>query len=128
MHHKAEELDRVFSIFTRVSHADHAGYVSCYTCGSRLEWKEAQNGHFIRRGHTSVRWSEDNCRPQCYICNMNKDGMEEAFEENLRDDLGDELVDSLIERGKQEARFPDEWYVDKIRFFKKQISSFGVII
>ena len=59
---------------------------------------------------------------------MTRDGMEEAFEENLREELGEEEVDVLIERGKQEGRFPDEWYVAKIKFFKRQISGLGGII
>lgn len=123
-----EQLDRVFSVFIRISYADWQGYVSCYTCGRRLPWQEAQCGHFIRRGHSSVRFHEDNCRPQCIDCNEYRGGMEDSFEEHLRDDLGDEAVDLLIALGRTEKQFTDDEYRDKIHYYRSKIKEKGVII
>ena len=123
-----EELDRVFSIFIRLSYADYRGFVTCYTCETVIPWQEAQCGHFIRRQHSSVRFDEDNCRPQCYECNMIKDGMEESFEEHLRDDLGDEVVDALLQRGKEEYSYTDDQYKRLIHHYKQEIKAKGGII
>lgn len=90
-----------------------------------MTFHEAQNGHFLRRGHKAVRWDENNCRPQCASCNVDKNGMPEAFEENLRDELGDKAVDALIERGKEAVEYSDAWYVDKIKYYKVQILRMG---
>lgn len=123
-----EKLDRVFSIYIRVLYADFQGFVSCYTCELRLNWKEAQCGHFIRRNHSSVRFHKNNCRPQCNECNVTKSGMEDSFEEHLRDDLGDEEVDALIELGKKEKNYSDDEYKELIHFYKEQLKEKGVII
>lgn len=123
-----EQLDRVFSTYIRVLYADFQGYVRCYTCGVVLPWQEAQCGHFIRRGHSSVRFDERNCRPQCSNCNEFRGGMEESFEEHLRDDLGDEEVDALIELGRQEKQFTDDEYREKIVHYKGILREKSVII
>lgn len=123
-----EALDRVFSVYVRVSRADHAGYVECYTCGERLPWKSVDCGHFIKRGNTSVRFDEENCRPQCFNCNRIKDGMAEAFEERLREDLGEEAVDDLIRRGRENSHFTEEWYREKLTFYKLKLKKFGVMM
>lgn len=112
----------------RVTYSDFQGYVRCYTCGTVMPWQEAQNGHFIRRGHSIVRYDEDNCRPQCPTCNEVRGGMEESFEQHLRDDLGDETVDALLKRGQGEKNYSDEEYKEIINSCKKRIMDRGVII
>ena len=123
-----ERLDRIFSVFVRVSRADHAGFVYCYTCGFILQWQEAQCGHFIRRAHSAVRFDEANCRPQCSTCNEFKNGMEQAFEENLRDDLGNVAVDTLIARGRTEKHYSDEEYKHLITTYTSKVRAFGVTV
>ena len=123
-----EKFDQVFSIFIRVSRADHEGYVSCYTCELRLPWRESQCGHWIRRGHSAVRYDERNCRPQCQDCNEHRGGMEESFEEHLRDDLGDYEVDILVETGKQIQQYTDSDYVALIREYRDKVKLYGIFI
>ena len=60
-----KELDKVFSQYIRWAYADDSGMVECYTCGVVKHIKEMHNGHFQSRKHTSTRWHENNCRPQC---------------------------------------------------------------
>lgn len=123
-----ETLDRVFSVFIRLLYSDHAGYVTCYTCETRLPWQEAQCGHFIRRAHSAVRYDEDNCRPQCYECNMLKDGMEESFEEHLRDDLGNAAVDALVARGRTEYQYTEDQYKRLIQTYREANRRKGAIL
>lgn len=121
-------MDRVFSIFIRLQYADHAGFVSCYTCEKRIPWKQADCGHFIRRQHSAMRFDENNCRPQCWECNRENDGMEEAFDENLRDDLGDEVVEELLERGQREKQYDENEYRELIHKYTYEIEQKGVKI
>jgi hypothetical protein len=106
-------------------YADHQGYVTCYTCDTRIEWQQSDCGHFIRRQHSSVRFHEDNCRPQCIECNRNNDGMEESFEEHLRDDLGDEAVDELFELGRSEKQYDENEYRELIHHYTLEIERKG---
>jgi len=122
-----EKLDKVFSIFIRIIYSDFQGFCSCYTCGVRLPWQEMDAGHFIRREFSSVRYDENNVRPQCFDCNRVKGGMEESFEEHLREDLGNEVMNKLIEKGKKEKRFTDEEYQYLIDFYKKEIKIYGIM-
>lgn len=91
-----KELDRVFSIYIRSKAADSGGYAECYTCGVRKPWKELQNGHFVSRSHRSVRWSQDNCRVQCYACNVMRYGNLAEFTVRLQKECGPEFVDQLL--------------------------------
>lgn len=123
-----QQLDRVFSLYIRLKYADFRGYAPCFTCDERLPWQELQAGHFIRRQHSSVRFHEDNVRPQCRSCNEFRDGMEHSFEERLRDELGDEEVDDLIELGRREEQYTEAWYRERTRYYRGQVAKFGVKI
>ncbi len=46
----------------------------CYTCGKVMQPKESQNGHYISRTFTSLRYDERNCHAQCIACNIFKKG------------------------------------------------------
>ena len=64
-----EYLDSIFSNYIRLRDADEDGYVICCNCGKRLHWKEAQNGHYVKRRHQALRWDERNCHAECAECN-----------------------------------------------------------
>ena len=125
--HLEKELDRVFSLFVRLSYADHAGYASCYTCGVRLPWRSMDCGHFERRGHHGTRWDVDNARPQCGNCNRVLNGMPDVFEENLIEDLGEEGVIEIKERALRPFPLTDEWMRERIRYFKKIVDNIGQV-
>lgn len=93
-----EDLDAVFSKYIRLKYADENGMVKCYTCPTVERVEEMQNGHFIGRINLSTRFLEQNCRPQCGMCNMVKKGNLEKFEENLRSE-DDSLPQWLKEQG-----------------------------
>lgn len=126
MNSHVEVLDREFSIFMRVSRADHEGFLRCFTCPAIIHWKEAQNSHFRLRANQLTRFDENNTRPACQSCNMEHGGRPEIFEEELRDEIGDEAVDDLIKKSKEIADYDDKWYVDKIAYYRGKNKEFGV--
>lgn len=82
------ELDRVFSIYIRTKYADRLGYAKCYTCGALMHWSKLHNGHFYSRRFFSTRWNENNCRPQCFKCNVALGGNLAVYSEKLLEELG----------------------------------------
>jgi len=74
-----KEADRVFSLFIRKKYANWKDEVICFTCGKVFKITEIQNGHYVSRVYNNLRWSEKNCRPQCYSCNVMKNGNMDEF-------------------------------------------------
>ena len=69
-----KKLDAVYSQYIRLLKSDDDGYCICVTCGTKLYWKEIQNGHYFSRKHYATRWNDDNCWPQDYRCNVALNG------------------------------------------------------
>ena len=86
-----KELDKVFSQYVRLSHADHSGMCECFTCRTYKHWKEIQAGHFMSRRHNATRWHLDNVKPQCVKCNMFNQGEQYRFSVNLGDLRAEEM-------------------------------------
>lgn len=120
------KLDTAFSIFVRASRADFQGFVSCYTCPARLQWKQMQCGHFQKRGDLKTRFHEDNVRPQCPTCNMELGGQPDIFEEELRDEIGDERVDEVIRLSKEYSGEETGSYVNKLAYYCRKNKELGV--
>lgn len=88
-----KKLDEVFSLYIRLKYADSNGLVKCFTCGTYKPYKGGgtigiQNGHYWSRKDNAVRFDEDNCRPQCYQCNVLKKGNYPIFAVRLMNDIG----------------------------------------
>lgn len=117
-----EELDKWFSIYIRCRFAEpHTGMVHCYTCTERYHWSQVDCGHWQRRGHWTIRWNEDNARPQCVSCNREFSGQDEIFEEELRAELGDKRVDALLSTRGDFADLTDEGLSEKIAYYKSTV-------
>ena len=95
-----EQLDRIFSVYIRLKYADHAGFVSCFTCTIRRKWQEMDAGHFISRSNKSTRWDEENVFPQCIEDNRFYGSKHDVFEEVLRDILGEDGFSELLKRSR----------------------------
>lgn len=94
-------LDAIFSKYIRLSHADHDGFCTCYTCGNRLHWTKIQNGHLFSRGRLATRFDPDNCRPQCMGCNvMAKGNYQEYFPRIIRE-IGHQGLEELERKSKE---------------------------
>lgn len=95
-----KEADRLFSLFIRQKYANSEGIVKCFTCEYSNHWKKLQNGHFVSRYYLATRYDERNCRPQCYTCNMFRNGMTPHFAENLKKEYGPGIIEELFAKAR----------------------------
>lgn len=107
--------DSMFSRYIRLKHSFEASgetVCRCYTCGAIKSIKNAECGHWQRRGYKTTRFHEDNARPQCTKCNAYLSGEPEKFEINLIKEIGEERVFHLKrlaqEQGEDNAIFYNE--------------------
>lgn len=115
------KLDRVFSRWVRLKDADVNGNVRCVVCGSLWDWKHIQNGHYISRSHMSTRFLEDNCYPQCSICNSQHEHFQQPFKEALERIGGISLVAYLELMGKKTAKFSANDLREKIQYYEQEL-------
>jgi hypothetical protein len=74
-----KEADKYWSIYIRLRDSDKYGMVECISCGTKKPWKTMQNGHFVSRSSSTLRYDEENCNAQCVGCNMFKQGNQFAY-------------------------------------------------
>ena len=104
-----KKLDTIFSQFIRLYYADQHQNVKCFTCDNKIHWKGIQNGHFQSRRFMSTRFHINNCRPQCYACNIGLSGNQYIYGVNLDKEKGEGTADSMLRLSKQVYKFtPDE--------------------
>lgn len=109
-----KELDTIFSKYIRAKFPKR-----CYTC--KKPATTLQCGHFVSRQYLATRWSEDNCRPQCWGCNGFGKGQLLDFEENLIGELGKDKVEALKKSRHKTLKLDRAWYEEKIEHYKKLI-------
>lgn len=122
-----ERLDAVFSLWVRLSNSDHAGRVTCITCGVRGSYRDFDCGHFVPRANQATRFSEKNCRPQCRYCNRDRGGRPDLFASALdklygvgtSDDLR-RLGKSVCKRSKPEIAALVDYYRAEVARLKKE--------
>ena len=120
-----KKLDEVFSIYIRRKDAKE-GWVNCFTCGKKFEWKYTDNGHFINRKHLATRWLEENCHPQCIGCNRFRDGNKEDYAVHLEAVYGHGILQKLqdIKNKGLEVKYND---LEKmIEYYKKLASELDI--
>ena len=83
-----KKLDTIFSTYIRLKYADEDLNVKCFTCDKVYHYKKIQNGHFYSRSILSLRWDEQNCRPQCYGCNIARSGNYIEYYKRLEKEIG----------------------------------------
>lgn len=105
-----KKLDAIFSKYIRAKYPK-----LCYTC--RKPSDKLQNGHFVSRQYLATRWSEDNCRPQCWGCNGYGRGQLLDFEENLIKEIGKKKVEALKKSRHQTLKLDRAWYEERIAFY-----------
>lgn len=117
-----EEADKWFSLYIRLSNADWRGYVQCYTCTKIAHYKDYMpNGHFISRKSSTLRFSEDNCKVQCYACNVMLKGNYIKYTMRLIKEHGKRFVERLIEKGKETHQFTEEELLDIAYKYKTKV-------
>ena len=103
-----DRADEWFSRYVRLIGAKRFGdviYAECYTCGGFFNIKKMDCGHYIGRGHHTVRWEVNNARPQCTKCNCYQGGKHFEFEQRLLKEIGIESVNELKEKANSTANY-----------------------
>lgn len=110
------ELDKVFSRYIRAKYP-----MVCYTCGKQSI--ALRCGHFVSRQYLATRWSELNCRPQCWGCNAKHlgNGKPLDFEERLKGEYGDMVIEELKSSRRQIIKLSIPWYKQEIESYKQRI-------
>jgi len=100
-------------------------YGLCYTCGKRIEFKEAHAGHFIPQGSCSeLRYDERNIRLQCAGCNTYGYGQQGLFLKHMQEEGLHDVANELLKRYQShntkkwnlsEIEELEEYYKEKIR-------------
>lgn len=67
-----------------------------------------QNGHFISRSSSTLRYSEENCRPQCIGCNVFKHGNYIEYTMRMIQEIGEDGVEKLKSDGKELHQFTEK--------------------
>ena len=112
-----KRLDSIFSKYIRNKYADKKGMVKCFTCDREYPIKSIQNGHFMSRKNYATRWDEDNCRPQCYGCNVMKQGMQYEFGKRL----GKEKAEEMYLLSKKTVKLSDYELLEMLDHYKEQL-------
>lgn len=105
MNPKIKKLDAVFSQYIRLRDSDENGICKCCTCGALHHWKQMDNGHFIKRQHMALRFSEVNCNVQCRKCNWLGQGEDAKYKEFIIKKYGVNTYNQLLIQKNTSAKF-----------------------
>ena len=100
-----KQADAYFSTYVRMRDADAKGIAPCITCNIRKHWKQLQNGHFVSRKTSLLRYDEENCNAQCYSCNVMRYGEQYLYAKALDDKYGDGTADKLMNQRHTTHKF-----------------------
>lgn len=120
-----KDADAITSRYVRLLHSDKDGVIICYTCQTKMDYHDAQCGHFIGRSNFYLRYDLRNLRPQCNGCNCYKHGNLGKYRKFLNEEhLG--LPDILYEEshlihhvGRDELRAIIADYTQRIKLLNK---------
>jgi len=121
-----KELDKVFSQYIRLKAANLDGFAECVTCGKVDHWKKLQCGHFMSRRKYSTRWTAEpipNCAPQCYGCNIGRQGEQFKFSIYLDQTYGEGSADTLLRASNETIKYSDQDLLELIEEFKQKLSA-----
>lgn len=119
-----KRADTAFSRYIRLKYADpHTGIVACVTCGMMKHWKEMQNGHYISRGCSTLRYSEKNCHVQCPSCNVFKNGNYPRYALFMLKTYGPEVLSELDKESKKAKSWTAAELRELIDFWQNAINS-----
>lgn len=97
-----DKADRLTSLYIRQKYADHAGNVTCVTCGKSLHWKDSHCAHYIERAAKATRWLEENLHPACPSCNVyRKEFHKREYTLAMIDLHGRQFIDELKDMARK---------------------------
>ncbi len=118
-----KRLDMAFSWYMRLRYSDEDGTGECYTCGKKDHWTRLQNGHFISRKHYKTKWRSDNCRPQCYACNIRRNGEQWLFGKYLDEYYGKGHSEALYRLSLRTYEPTKQQYEDYIEYYEGHVAT-----
>lgn len=119
------KLDKIFSLYIRLRDSNK-GRVKCPLCGKVINWKEAQNMHFIKRSNMKYRYSEENCYAGCVGCNVYLNGnyqqytlfmIKKFWQKKVEEMINDKGINKVKERELEEKIIE---YVEKCKKLCKE--------
>ena len=91
----------LYSQYIRRKYSNDDGTCSCYTCGKIYPtWHDLQCGHGISGRGQYILYHET-CRPQCYGCNVGRQGNYQVFIPKLIREYGQEQFEQWVALSKQ---------------------------
>lgn len=119
-----KDLWKVFSKVIKLRYSEDGRHTYCFTCGKHLEIgvSSTHAGHFLVKSAYSFHYfNENNVRPQCYHCNINKSGDTAVFQRNLELEIGKEAVEEMFETRHTVEKRNRQWYLDQIEYYKEEL-------
>ena len=101
------------------------GICKCVTCGCSKPWKEIQAGHFVGGRTNGILFDERGIFPQCYACNVCRQGMGPEYTVFMLERYGQGLVDELIQKRRQAVKFTATELKEMIEGYKLRIKEAG---
>lgn len=81
-----------FQKLRKLEEANDEGYLTCISCGVRMDLSVAQGGHYIPRANRATETEHDNVWPQCQRCNGFLYGNLISYRRNLVRRIGEARV------------------------------------
>ena len=80
-----------------------------------------QNGHFQSRRHMNTRWEFLNTAPQCYGCNVGKQGEQYKFAKYLDETYGKGTADKMEQQSRILTKFSPSELEEFISHYKSEV-------
>lgn len=122
-----KKLDAVFSQYIRYRDGEIRNgewWCPCITCGIWKPLKSMQNGHFVSRSSTVLRYDEENCNSQCPSCNVFRHGDLYVYGLKIDQKYGDGTAAKLHRLGKQTHKFTIPELEALIADYSQQVRDF----
>jgi hypothetical protein len=128
-------LVKIFAMYIRLRDAiETTGskeWFICCTCGRRLPFDRSQDGHCFGRSKAGTKFEEHNNHAQCDTCNGDRKSLGQFYAHKafIRQKYGQAELDRLEYISKKlVVQRRDEWYIQKIEYYKKKIEEIKVCI
>lgn len=114
-----KDLDSVFSQYIRLRDSDNHGIVTCPLCWKQVDYKFAQNMHFISRWVLKYRYDENNCFAWCMRCNVILNGNYIEYTMFMINKFWIEKVNDM-RNDKQPFEMKTREIEEKINYYKEE--------
>ena len=114
---------RLFSEYIRLKYADKQGNCRCYTCGVTLPaiGHGMQCGHGIGGRGNYVLFLEEICRPQCYGCNVGRQGNYQEFIPKLIREIGIDQYEHHVRESRKPLKRSQGDYEELIAYYSMRL-------